>query len=205
MHERAERLYSKAAELRRCFICHWTIALGQRPITEELNSAGSTALRTIARSVLVSLAVLALANCTAPTTTQSARNAPEAVAASRARSADLACLAEAVYFEARGTGATGESAVAHVVVNRARTPAFPNSVCGVVADGCQFSYRCDGRPDVLADPQDRAHAFKVAEAVLTGAPDITRGALFFHAASVSPSWFETRPRIGKFGGNVFYR
>ena len=161
----------------------------------------------LARTALAVSATLALANCTAPTATQSARNAPPDPVApiARAGGADLACLAEAVYFEARGTGVTGESAVAHVVVNRARSPKFPDSVCGVVADGCQFSYRCDGRPDVLADPRDRAHAFKVAGTVLAGAPDITRGALFFHAASVSPGWFDTRPRIGKFGGNVFYR
>ena len=154
----------------------------------------------------------ALANCTAPTATGSARNAPEQALtetslpeATRAGGTELACLAEAVYFEARGTGVTGESAVAHVVVNRARSPKFPGSVCGVVADGCQFSYRCDGRPDVLADAAARSHAFRVAQSVLAGAPDMTRGALFFHAASVAPGWFDTRPRIGTFGGNVFYR
>lgn len=118
---------------------------------------------------------------------------------------EIACLAEAIYFEARGTGSDGEAAVAHVVVNRTQSPKFPDTVCGVVADGCQFSYRCDGRPDVLADPKDRAHAFKVASSVLSGAPDITGGALFFHAASVAPGWFDTRPRVGRFGGNVFYQ
>ena len=81
----------------------------------------------------------------------------------RASQNDLACLAEAVYFEARGTGPAGETAVANVVVNRAKSRKFPNSVCGVVGDGCQFSYRCDGRADVLADPGARDHAFKVAE------------------------------------------
>ncbi len=162
-----------------------------------------------ARAILAVVATLALANCTAtaPTATLSTRSAPPDTVApvGRASGADLACLAEAVYFEARGTGATGESAVAHVVVNRARSPKFPDTVCGVVGDGCQFSYRCDGRPDVLADARDRAHAYRVAETVLAGAPDITRGALFFHAASVAPDWFDTRPRIGRFGGNVFYR
>ncbi len=164
------------------------------------------------RALAAATAALALANCTAPTATGSARNAPEQALtetslpeASRAGGTELACLAEAVYFEARGTGVTGESAVAHVVVNRARSPKFPGSVCGVVADGCQFSYRCDGRPDVLADAAARSHAFRVAQSVLAGAPDMTRGALFFHAASVAPGWFDTRPRIGTFGGNVFYR
>lgn len=163
-------------------------------------------LATVRTAVAVSTA-LALGACTAPGATQSARNAPpeDIAPIGRANGADLACLAEAVYFEARGTGVTGESAVAHVVVNRARDASFPGTVCGVVADGCQFSYRCDGRPDVLADPKDRAHAFKVASSVLSGAPDITGGALFFHAASVAPGWFDTRPRVGRFGGNVFYQ
>ena len=164
-------------------------------------------MQLITRAAIAASAALALANCTAPTAIQSARNAAaeRAVPVTRASSAALACLAEAVYFEARGTGVTGESAVAHVVVNRAKSPRFPSTVCGVVADGCQFSYRCDGRPDVLAEPRARAHAFRVAEAVLSGTPDITHGALFFHAASVAPGWFDTRPRIGRIGGNVFYR
>ena len=166
-------------------------------------------MRPLARAATTLAALLTLANCTAATgTTQSSRNITVVAAApeiSRARPGDVACLAEAVYFEARGTGMTGESAVAHVVVNRARSAKFPRSVCGVVADGCQFSYRCDGRPDVLAEPGARAHAFKVAETVLAGAPDITQGALFFHSARAAPGWFNTRPRIGTFGGNVFYR
>ena len=95
--------------------------------------------------------------------------------------------------------------MAHVVVNRAKAASFPNSICGVVGDGCQFSYRCDGRADVLADAGARARAFKVAEAVLSGAPDITKGALFFHSARAKPGWFSSRPRVGTFGGNVFYR
>lgn len=118
---------------------------------------------------------------------------------------ELACLAEAVYFEARGTGTEGEAAVAHVIVNRTESPKFPNSVCGVVAQGCQFSYRCDGRSDALADPRARASAYRVAEAVLTAEEDPTNGALFFHSAKARPGWFAKRPRVARIGGNVFYR
>jgi spore germination cell wall hydrolase CwlJ-like protein len=168
-------------------------------------------LRTLARAAACIAALLTVANCTAPTgAIQSARNAPPTTAVpvaevSRARPNDVACLAEAIYFEARGTGITGESAVAHVVVNRAKSRQFPSSVCGVVADGCQFSYRCDGRSDVLAEAGSRGRAYRIAETVLAGAPDITGGALFFHSARVAPGWFSTRPRVGTFGGNVFYR
>jgi spore germination cell wall hydrolase CwlJ-like protein len=75
----------------------------------------------------------------------------------------------------------------------------------VVGEGGQFAYRCGGRGDVLAEPGARARAFKVAETVLSGAPDITQGALFFHSARAAPGWFDSRPRVGTFGGNVFYR
>ncbi len=91
------------------------------------------------------------------------------------------------------------------MVNRANSAKFPNSVCGVIADGCQFSYRCDGHADTLAESGSRSRAFRIAESVLSGEPDITQGALFFHAAGVNPGWFNTRPRVGKIGGNVFYR
>jgi N-acetylmuramoyl-L-alanine amidase len=119
---------------------------------------------------------------------------------------DTACLAEAVYYEARGTSDRSRAAVAHVVLNRTEHDEFPDDVCGVIADRCQFSYRCNGRPERLADPADRAEAFRTAEAVLTGAaPDPTGGALFFHAARIGPGWFNTRPRVAEIGGHIFYR
>ena len=118
---------------------------------------------------------------------------------------ELACLAEAVYFEARGSGAAGEAAVAHVVVNRSQHPEFPDSLCGVVAQGCQFSYRCDGRSDALTDPRARARAYRVAAAVIAADADPTNGALFFHSARAKPGWFARRDRVARIGGNVFYR
>jgi N-acetylmuramoyl-L-alanine amidase len=157
----------------------------------------------VARSLACLATLLVLANC-ATTTPPPAVGEPP-TRANPAHPSDVACLAEAVYFEARGTGETGTRAVAHVVVNRAHSPRFPDSVCGVVADRCQFSYRCDGHSDALADASDRAHAVRVAQDVLHGEPDITQGALFFHAASIAPGWFDSRPRVGRFGGNVFYR
>jgi spore germination cell wall hydrolase CwlJ-like protein len=119
---------------------------------------------------------------------------------------DLACLAEAVYYEARGEPTQGRAAVAYVVLNRSRSGEFPRTPCAVVAEGCQFSYRCDGRPEALAVRADRDAAFVTAKAVLTGAvADPTDGALFFHASRICPGWFETRARVGKIGNHVFYR
>jgi spore germination cell wall hydrolase CwlJ-like protein len=119
---------------------------------------------------------------------------------------DLACIAEAVYYEARGEPIQGRAAVAYVVLNRARSGEFPRTPCAVVAEGCQFSYRCDGRPEALAVRADRDAAFVTAKAVLTGAvADPTDGALFFHASRIRPGWFETRARVGTIGNHVFYR
>jgi spore germination cell wall hydrolase CwlJ-like protein len=119
---------------------------------------------------------------------------------------DLACVAEAVYYEARGEPDRGRAAVAYVVLNRAESGEFPETPCAVVAEGCQFSYRCDGRPEALAVRADRDAAFVTAKAVLTGAvADPTSGALFFHASRIRPGWFETRARVGKIGNHVFYR
>jgi spore germination cell wall hydrolase CwlJ-like protein len=115
-------------------------------------------------------------------------------------------MAEAVYFEAHGTTDKGALAVANVVNNRRESASFPGTICGVVADGCQFSYRCDGRPEALTDARERARAYRAAEAVLEGdAPDPTDGALFFHSAGVAPGWFASRPRVGEIAGNVYYR
>jgi len=131
--------------------------------------------------------------------------APVAV---RAQSADQAvqCLAEAVYFESRGTGPQSRAAVAHVVLNRAGDDEFPDTPCDVVQDGCQFSYQCDGKPERLTEAEDRAKALATARAVLEGAmPDPTNGALFFHSERIDPGWFATRDRTATLGGHIFYR
>ena len=106
----------------------------------------------------------------------------------------LACLAEAVYYEARGEPIQGRAAVAYVVLNRAESGKFPETPCAVVAEGCQFSYRCDGRPEALAVRADRDAAFATAKAVLTGAvADPTNGALFFHASRIAPAGSRPAP------------
>jgi spore germination cell wall hydrolase CwlJ-like protein len=148
------------------------------------------------RPILALAAVLAA--CFATAAPAAAEDAPS--------DRSLACLAEAVYYEARGEPTQGRAAVAYVVLNRAESGKFPETPCAVVAEGCQFSYRCDGRPEALAVRADRDAAFATAKAVLTGAvADPTNGALFFHASRIRPGWFETRARVGKIGNHVFYR
>jgi N-acetylmuramoyl-L-alanine amidase len=154
-------------------------------------------------------ALMLLVNCAAipqaePAASRAAAD-PAPLNVTAVPAGDRTCLAEAIYFEARGTSREGQAAVAHVVLNRAESPKFPSSVCGVIADRCQFSYRCNGRSNAPSDRRAHTEALRIAEAVLSGAPDPTNGALFFHSSRVAPGWFNTRRRVGAFGGNIFYR
>lgn len=125
--------------------------------------------------------------------------------------ADVACMAEALYFEARGTSYEGERAVGEVILNRAADSRFPASICGVIDQryngSCQFSYRCDSIPnDQFNEPLELVKMRSIAYELLTDRQeDITNGALYFHAASMAPGWFGTLSRRGRFGGNIFYR
>lgn len=132
--------------------------------------------------------------------------AAPAVADDAPRAETIACVAEAVYFEARGTSDRSQAAVAHVVLNRSQDPQFPDTPCAVVDQGCQFSYNCDGKPETLAVREDRAKAIATAEKVVAGVvPDPTDGALFFHGRSVRPSWTSKLDRTAEIGGHIFYR
>lgn len=131
-----------------------------------------------------------------------------------ARSQALECLASAEYYEAGDQGEDGERAVAQVILNRVRHPAFPSSVCGVVYEGstkptsCQFTFTCDGslyrRPD--ADGWERA--FKIAQAALNGAVYTPVGyATHYHANYVVPYWASASSLLKNaiVGAHIFYR
>ncbi len=125
---------------------------------------------------------------------------------------DWKCLSEALYFEARGESAAGLFAVAEVILNRVASPAFPDSVCGVIRQGtgkrfqCQFTYTCDGRPEVIGDPAAWARVGKVARAMLDGAqPNLTDGATYYHTNAITPRWARTFRRTASIGVHHFYR
>ena len=127
-------------------------------------------------------------------------------------SRDLECLTQAVYYEARGEGRAGMEAVAQVVLNRARHPAFPKSVCGVVFQGaarktgCQFSFTCSGvmRGRVNQTAWNRART--VASSALSGSVNAAVGsATHFHTTAVAPGWRNSLIRVGQVGSHVFYR
>lgn len=157
--------------------------------------------------LLPSALVLAAAAVSACSTPPPQATAEEVSRASSSYSvSEFECLREAIYFEAHASNTAGQHAVADVIKNRAEDPRFPGSICGVISDGCQFSYRCDGRPENFPDKVKYENASRVAkEALVEKDEDITGGALFFHAARMAPGWFATLKRVGDFGGNIFYR
>ena len=123
------------------------------------------------------------------------------------------CLAEAVYFEARGEAVRGQIAVAQVVMNRAFSGYYPNTVCGVVFQNkhrhfaCQFSFACDGSSDVIREPDMWERAQKIAKAMFDGQiwlPEVGKST-HYHAYYVHPSWVAEMKKLYTFGVHKFYR
>jgi len=120
------------------------------------------------------------------------------------------CLKTALYFEARGESLKGQFAVAEVILNRVDSPAYPNSVCGVVGQGsrgsCQFSYHCDGQGEAMHERGAADLAGRIARVMLDGAPrGLTSGATYFHSRAVRPSWSKKFPQTAAIGAHLFYR
>ncbi len=134
----------------------------------------------------------------------------KATVATRARALD--CLTSAIYYEAGQESAEGQRAVAQVVLNRVRHPAFPNSVCGVVFEGstrvtgCQFTFTCDGSMERRPVPALWDRARKVADAMLSGAVYAPVGqATHYHADYVVPYWAASLVKTHVEGAHLFYR
>jgi spore germination cell wall hydrolase CwlJ-like protein len=123
----------------------------------------------------------------------------------------LLCLTQAVYYEAGFEPLEGRRAVAQVVLNRMRHPAFPKSVCGVVYQGagtgvCQFTFVCDGA--LYRRPAGDAwrQAETIARAALAGYVDGTVGeATHYHADYVAPRWAPLLAKVAQIGQHIFYR
>lgn len=127
---------------------------------------------------------------------------------------EMNCLAEAVYYEARGETLQGQRAVAEVVARRSKERGYPRSICGVVYQDahlrgrCQFSFACDGIQPSRRDRHAWREAVEVAEYELTGPgrlEDLTSGATHFHTPRVRPSWSKRFVRTVQIGNHIFYR
>lgn len=131
----------------------------------------------------------------------------------KARAKAEKCLADAIYFEARGEAVRGQIAVAQVVLNRAFSGYYPTTVCGVVYQNshrhlaCQFTFACDGIRDVVKEPDMWERAKKIAQASLDGRlwlPEVGKST-HYHAYWVRPSWVNEMRKLYKFGVHTFYR
>jgi len=127
--------------------------------------------------------------------------------------ADIHCMAEAIYFEARGESYKGQVAVGQVVMNRLAHPIYPKDICQVVfqnqqmRDACQFSFACDGRPETIDDPKSWRQADEIARGVISGSlylPEVGK-ATHYHATYVYPDWAPRLKRVTKIGHHIFYQ
>lgn len=127
-------------------------------------------------------------------------------------SADVDCLAKAIYYEARGETLPGQLAVAEVIINRVKSQRYPASVCGVVFQNdhlrnrCQFSFACDGAsddpPSTGAWRQARVIAFYLTTDERLS---LTQSATHYHADYVEPYWAQSLVKTVQIGRHIFYR
>lgn len=132
---------------------------------------------------------------------------------------DLSCLARAIYFEARGEPVAGQMAVGRVILNRAQSAVYPATVCGVVYQNddhrnrCQFSFACDGRPDVIRDLDSWGEILMRAAVLLategecaddTASVGPVGISTHYHATRVAPRWSRLLKRTARIGRHVFY-
>lgn len=135
--------------------------------------------------------------------------------AARVRTRDIRCLAENIYFEARGEPLRGQYAVAEVTMNRLASPHFPDTVCDVVHDTrfdtarqrlvAHFSWTAFKLRLESGSPEWK-QAMDVATVVYDGSYEpIVPDALFYHATYVNPYWASSKRVVGKIGNHIFYR
>lgn len=123
------------------------------------------------------------------------------------------CLASGIYFEARGESAKGQAAVAQVILNRVRNPAYPATICGVVYQNehwrnrCQFSFACDNIRDRINSKYHWKMAREIALATTAGKIWLTEvgSATHYHAVYVRPAWGRSMEKVGRIGLHIFYR
>lgn len=111
------------------------------------------------------------------------------------------CLAVAIYHEARGEHEIGKRAVAEVVLNRVRSPDFPDTVCGVVFQHRQFSYiERSAHRNVSSE-------LSLARQMLAGKLPrvLPAGTTHYHSTTVSPYWAAAMRVVGHIGNHIFYR
>ena len=129
---------------------------------------------------------------------------------------EVGCLAEAIYFEARGEDIVGMIAVGQVIINRVNDLRFDDTICGVVHAGyyyenypirnrCQFSYWCDGKHERYGDIKAFEKVMVATQAILDNIRiEGLEYATHYHASHVTPYWSQAFNRVRQIGGHIFY-
>lgn len=125
----------------------------------------------------------------------------------------LNCLTSAIYYEAANEPDDGQRAVAQVVLNRVRSPLWPNTVCGVIYQGseradykCQFTFSCDGAMARMPAAAAWVRARRVAQDALAGKVYAPVGlATHYHTLAVRPIWSSSLQAVAVIGAHIFYR
>ena len=137
---------------------------------------------------------------------------PSGAAAQLSRSSAINCLTSAIYYEAATESEEGQRAVAQVVLNRVRHPAYPKSICGVVfqgserTTGCQFSFTCDGSMARVPNPAIWNRAKRYATEAISGTVEPSVGnATHYHTIWIVPYWAKSLVKLRTVGAHIFYR
>jgi spore germination cell wall hydrolase CwlJ-like protein len=125
----------------------------------------------------------------------------------QAEKAEVTCMAQALYYEARGEGQNGQEAVAEVILQRMKSGGHPDTICGVVREPRQFSFLTDGSMKRELDADAWQSAKELATRIVRGelVTSLTRRALFYHQVDIQPAWASEMVRTVKIGNHIFYR
>lgn len=169
-------------------------------------------------SKLVSIGLVAGVLAFKPMSIQGAGLTDDLVRLTQIDKRERDCIAETLYFEARGEGIKGMLAVASVLEERKDHPDYPETYCKISKQPWQFSFRHEGKPSLKAlerrtsslnanDVQMLQEAKRIAERMLLGAfrGILPRGTVFYHAKYVKPTWARKMQRVAVIGQHVFYR
>lgn len=133
------------------------------------------------------------------------------------------CMGLAIYHEARGETLIGQIMVAATILNRARSSAYPDTVCGVVFhnqhrfNACQFSFTCDGLSDFPKNKDKFEELITLGEIVMSDSvPNFIfdghlemekklNNVTHYHRYDINTSWSKKLGKIGQFGDHVFFK
>jgi len=164
---------------------------------------------------MIAVPIVALTSIVAFAWSGRARDEPRRLELAQERALESRCLAENIYFEARGEPLDGQYAVAEVTINRLRSPFFPKTICGVVHDTrwdpsrrrfvAHFSWtQMEDRGEPWGPLWQQSIA--VANAVIDDAHmPVVPDALYYHANSVQPYWANPKRTVARIGSHIFYR